>query len=83
MEDTKKSSGKLNIYAYIKNPVRADIIRLSWPIVLELIMGTLFGMVDMIMLGRLANLGEAAASVDCCWYHEPAHVRGAFAGTGP
>lgn len=64
MEETKsKGSGKLNIYTYIKNPVKADIIRLSWPIVLELIMGTLFGMVDMIMLGRLSNLGEAAASV--------------------
>lgn len=64
MEETKsKGSGKFNIYAYIKNPVKADIIRLSWPIVLELIMGTLFGMVDMIMLGRLSNLGEAAASV--------------------
>ena len=64
MEETKsKGRGKFNIYAYIKNPVKADIIRLSWPIVLELIMGTLFGMVDMIMLGRLSNLGEAAASV--------------------
>lgn len=64
MEKTnRKSSRKLNIYAYIKNPLQADIIRLSWPIVVELVMGTLFGMVDMIMLGRLSNLGEAAASV--------------------
>lgn len=64
MEEIKnKYDKKLNIYTYIKSPVKADIIRLSWPIVLELIMGTLFGMVDMIMLGRLANLGEAAESV--------------------
>lgn len=46
-----------------KKSIRADVINIAWPVLLELLMGSLFGMIDMMMLGRLANSSLAAASV--------------------
>lgn len=54
---------KAGLFSFMKDTVKADIIHLSWPIVVELVLSTLFGMVDMIMLGRIRNYAEAAASV--------------------
>ena len=39
------------------------VVQTAGPVLIELFLGTLFGMVDMIMLGRIANSSEAAASI--------------------
>ena len=39
------------------------VINTAGPVLLELFLGTLFGMVDMMMLGRIANQTEATASI--------------------
>lgn len=39
------------------------VIQTAGPVLVELFLGTLFGMVDMMMLGRIADQGEAAASI--------------------
>lgn len=31
-----------------KNTIRADVIKISWPVLIELLLSSLFGMVDMI-----------------------------------
>lgn len=46
-----------------KKSIRANVINIAWPVLLELLMGSLFGMIDMMMLGRLADSSLAAASV--------------------
>ncbi len=46
-----------------KNSIRADVINIAWPVLVELLLGSLFGMIDMMMLGRLDNSALAAASV--------------------
>ena len=54
---------KIKLFLWLKNSTRADVINIAWPILLELLMGSLFGMVDMMMLGRMGNSSLAAASV--------------------
>lgn len=46
-----------------KNTIRADVIKISWPVLIELLLSSLFGMVDMMMLGRMSDSALAAASV--------------------
>jgi putative MATE family efflux protein len=43
--------------------VRRDVIIIAWPILAELLLGSLFGMIDMMMLGRIKDPAIAAASV--------------------
>lgn len=47
----------------IKNPIRQDVLKLAWPILIELLLGSLFGMIDMMMLGWIADKALSAASV--------------------
>ena len=47
----------------MKNPRSKDVLVIAWPVLTELLLGTLFGMIDMIMLGRIKNTAIAAASV--------------------
>lgn len=47
----------------IKNKTDAEVLRIAWPVLTELLLGSLFGMVDMIMLGRMSDNALAAASV--------------------
>lgn len=54
---------KSKIQLWLKNPIRADVIDIAWPVLVELLLGTLFGMVDMMMLGRISDNSLAAASV--------------------
>lgn len=56
-----KKENKLN--KWLKNSTRADVINIAWPILVELLLGALFGMIDMMMLGRISNNSVAAASV--------------------
>ncbi len=40
-----------------------SVIKMSGPVLVELFLGTMFGMIDMMMLGRIANANEAVASI--------------------
>lgn len=64
MDESVQESKRTNkLLAWFKSPIRSDVIEIAWPVLVELLLGTLFGMVDMIMLGRLSNNSVAAASV--------------------
>lgn len=46
-----------------KNPVHNAIMLIAWPVLIELILSSVFGMIDMMMLGNIANPDYAAAAV--------------------
>nr|WP_300004840.1 MATE family efflux transporter [Tissierella sp.] len=46
-----------------KKAIRSEINRIAGPVFIELLMGTLFGMVDMIMLGNFGNNATSAAGI--------------------
>ena len=46
-----------------KRHIRDQIIKIAGPVFLELLMGTLFGMIDMMMLGRSGDDATTAASI--------------------
>lgn len=46
-----------------KNNIRDEIIRIAGPVFIEVLMGTLFGMVDMIMLGNFGDDATSAAGI--------------------
>jgi putative MATE family efflux protein len=60
-QETDKKVNKLQIW--LKSPIREAVINIAWPVLIELLLGTLFGMVDMMMLGRISDNSIAAASV--------------------
>ncbi|HSH36468.1 MATE family efflux transporter, partial [Schnuerera sp.] len=49
--------------AFNKKSIRDTVLKTAGPVLIEVFLGTLFGMVDMMMLGRIADSGEAAASI--------------------
>ncbi|TCU74044.1 putative MATE family efflux protein [Tissierella praeacuta] len=46
-----------------KKHLKDDIVKIAGPVFIELLMGTLFGMVDMMMLGRSGDDATTAASI--------------------
>lgn len=46
-----------------KKHIRSDVLNIALPVLVELFLGSLFGMVDMMMLGRITNSKIAAASI--------------------
>ncbi|CAK7059439.1 MATE family efflux transporter [Tissierella sp. P1] len=46
-----------------KKHLREEIVKIAGPVFIELLMGTLFGMVDMMMLGRSGDAATTAASI--------------------
>lgn len=46
-----------------KSYIRDNVLKIALPVLLELFLSTLFGMIDMMMLGRINNPKEAAASI--------------------
>lgn len=46
-----------------KKSIREEITKIAGPVLIELLMGTLFGMVDMMMLGRSGDNATTAASI--------------------
>lgn len=46
-----------------KKKIRADIFKIAGPVFIELLLGTLFGMVDMIMLGNSGDVATTTASI--------------------
>lgn len=55
---------KINtIKHHCANPMWRQMIRITWPAFIELVMSTLFGMVDMVMVGRLGPAAIAAVGL--------------------
>ena len=55
---------KINIIILkMKKPRSKEVLNIAWPVLAELLLGTLFGMIDMMMLGRIKDTAVAAASV--------------------
>ncbi len=46
-----------------KKAIRDKVLKTAGPVLIEVFLGTLFGMVDMMMLGRIDDPTEAAASI--------------------
>lgn len=46
-----------------KKSIRDEIVKIAGPVFIELLMGTLFGMVDMIMLGNYGDDATSAAAI--------------------
>lgn len=46
-----------------REDIRSDIIKIALPVFIELLMGSLFGMVDMIMLGNYGDNATSAAGI--------------------
>ncbi len=61
--DSEKDEKKHKLLNRLKNPTSADVFNIAWPVLLELLLGSLFGMIDMMMLGRIGDKALAAASV--------------------
>ncbi|MFZ5968035.1 MAG: MATE family efflux transporter [Bacillota bacterium] len=51
------------LFSLSNNPIRKDVLNIAWPVLAEMLIGSLFSMVDMMMLGRMKNTAAAAASV--------------------
>lgn len=47
----------------LKNPINNAIMNIAWPVLIELILSSVFGMIDMMMLGNIADTGYAASAV--------------------
>ena len=62
-KNEEKIVEKKDLFSFIKNPIRRDVTHLAWPVLLELLMSSLFGMIDMMMLGWIADRALSAASV--------------------
>ncbi len=43
--------------------IRKKVIKIAWPVLVELLMASLFGMIDMIMLGNITPASLSAASI--------------------
>ncbi|MEG0773469.1 MATE family efflux transporter [Clostridium sp.] len=54
---------KILLKSNFNDPITKDVVNIAWPVLLESLLGSLFSMVDMIMLGRINDSFEAAASV--------------------
>lgn len=54
---------KMKVPFTIKDSTRTDVVSIAWPVLVELLLGSLFLMVDMIMIGRIRDSAVAAASV--------------------
>lgn len=50
-------------HKFEKNPMWREMFRITWPAFIELVMSTLFGMVDMVMVGRLSPAAIAAVGL--------------------
>ncbi|MDD4504305.1 MAG: MATE family efflux transporter [Clostridiaceae bacterium] len=58
-----KDDKETKLHIWLKTCTRADVINIAWPVLVELLLGALFGMIDMMMLGRIGDNSLAAASV--------------------
>ncbi len=62
-ENKERVEGRKDFFSFIKNPIRYSVMILAWPVLIELVLSSLFGMVDMMMLGWISDRALSAASV--------------------
>lgn len=53
----------MNVTSIDSKKTRDVVLKIALPVLIELLLGTLFGMIDMMMLGRIKDSGIAAASI--------------------
>ena len=41
----------------LKNPINKEIMSIAWPVLIELVLSSLFGMINMMILGNIADHG--------------------------
>lgn len=58
-----ESCEKSEVITHDKKQIRGEISKIAGPVFIELLLGTLFGMVDMMMLGRSGDNATTAASI--------------------
>lgn len=58
MEEKKK----FGVFGF-GSPINKDIMNIAWPVLIELVLSSLFGMINMMMLGNIADHAYAAAAV--------------------
>lgn len=46
-----------------KKEVARDVVNIAWPVFIELLLGSLFGMVNMMMIGRISDSAYSSAAV--------------------
>lgn len=63
MEEIDNKDVEEKSVSFKNDPIRNDVIKIAWPVLIELLLGSLFGMIDMMMLGRIPDQALAAASV--------------------
>lgn len=63
MYNGKNEKNIQKLFLNIKDQTSAEVVNIAWPVLAELLLGSLFGMVDMMMLGRMSDNALAAASV--------------------
>ncbi|HOH89478.1 MAG TPA: MATE family efflux transporter, partial [Bacillota bacterium] len=63
MNEAENDKRERKNFLNIKGKADAEVMRIAWPVLAELLLGSLFGMVDMMMLGRISDNALAAASV--------------------
>jgi len=61
--ESKKEDKKTKLAKWLKKPLSSDVLCIAWPVLVELLLGSLFGMIDMMMLGRISNTALAASSI--------------------
>ena len=61
----RESKGKFSaaVKKLVKDPIKLDILTIAWPVLMELVLSSVFGMIDMMMLGNIPNNTYAAAAV--------------------
>ena len=52
-----------SIISYFGQGIRREVISITWPAFIELVLSTLFGMVDMMMVGNLSSAAIAAVGL--------------------
>lgn len=50
-------------YMLTKKQVAREVVLIAWPVFIELLLGSLFGMVNMMMIGRIADTSYSSAAV--------------------
>lgn len=58
-----KSMVKKGIKKMVKDPIKLTILTIAWPVLMELVLSSVFGMIDMMMLGNISNNEYAAIAV--------------------
>ncbi len=61
--DSSSTVDVKNRLRHSKEDIRSEIIKIALPVFIELLMGSLFGMVDMIMLGNYGDNATSAAGI--------------------